>query len=79
MRRARFYVILVLAVNISLNTTISYAFNISQLIYKIPLRFSNDNSTWTNPEPYTPVKLWRLTAGDGKKTIYVKFSDRTEA
>jgi hypothetical protein len=37
--------------------------------------FSNDNATWTDPEPYTVRKNWALLPGDGTKRVYVKFSD----
>ncbi len=40
------------------------------------MRFSNDNGTWSNPEPYTAAKNWALSPGDGTKTVYVQFSDR---
>jgi hypothetical protein len=37
---------------------------------------SNDGVFDTEiPEPYATSKTWTLTAGDGKKTVYVKFKD----
>jgi len=40
------------------------------------MQFSNDNSTWSNPESYySAIKNWTLSSGDGKKTVYVKFKD----
>jgi len=39
------------------------------------MKFSNDNVTYTPPEPYATTKSWTLTSGDGTKTVYVKFAD----
>jgi hypothetical protein len=39
------------------------------------VRFSNDNSTWTQWEGYTPTKAWNLLMGEGLKTVYVQFRD----
>ncbi len=42
------------------------------------MQFSNDNSNWSFPEPYSPTKSWSLTSGDGSKTVYVKFKDTAD-
>jgi len=39
------------------------------------MQFSNDGVNWSVPEIYSPTKIWELTADDGEKTVYVKFSD----
>ena len=39
------------------------------------MQFSNDNVTYSTPEPYATTKSWTLTSGDGPKTVYVKFKD----
>ena len=39
------------------------------------MKFSNDNATWSNPEAVNSAKSWGLSAGDGPKTVYVKYSD----
>ena len=39
------------------------------------MQFSNDNVTWSNPAAYSVTKTWTLTAGDGEKTVYVKYRD----
>ena len=36
------------------------------------MRFSNDNSTWSEWETYASTKAWTLTAGDGNKTVYAQ-------
>ena len=36
------------------------------------MRFSNDNSTWSNWEPYASSKTWTLQGGNGQKTVYVQ-------
>ncbi len=37
------------------------------------MQFSNDNSTWSMVEAFTPAKTWQLSPGDGRKTVYAKF------
>ena len=39
------------------------------------MKFSNDNVTWTTPEPFATARNYVLTFGDGTKTVYVKFMD----
>ncbi len=40
------------------------------------MQFKNDNSTsWSTPETYAITKAWTLSAGDGTKTVYIKFKD----
>ncbi|MFC1745608.1 hypothetical protein ACFL35_16575 [Candidatus Riflebacteria bacterium] len=39
------------------------------------MQFSNDGSTWSQFETYQTSKIWELTAGDGTKTVYVRFRD----
>lgn len=40
------------------------------------MQFSNDGVTWSAPEPYGTVKAgWTLSAGDGPKTVYVRYRD----
>ena len=39
------------------------------------MTFSNDNQEWSDPEPYTVIKMWTLTPDKGDKTVYVKFRD----
>ena len=39
------------------------------------MRFSNDNSTWSDWEPYTTSKTWNLQGADGQKTVIVQFKD----
>ncbi|MFA5143183.1 MAG: glucoamylase family protein [Candidatus Omnitrophota bacterium] len=41
------------------------------------MKFSNDNSTWSTPEGYATTKAWTLASGDGVKTVYVKYSDKS--
>ncbi len=38
-------------------------------------RFSNNNVNWSGWESYTGNKVWRLSGGDGLKTVYVQFRD----
>ncbi|MBI3319829.1 MAG: fibronectin type III domain-containing protein [Candidatus Omnitrophica bacterium] len=39
------------------------------------MQCSNDNVTYSAPEAYAPTKAWIVAAGDGPKTVYVKFKD----
>ncbi|MFH0790496.1 MAG: PKD domain-containing protein [Candidatus Omnitrophota bacterium] len=39
------------------------------------MRFSNDGSTWSNPEDYALSNSYVLLTGDGTKIVYVKFKD----
>ncbi len=41
------------------------------------MQFSTDGRSWTPPEPYRPTRTWELTGGDGVKTIFVRFRDRS--
>ncbi|MFZ2446551.1 MAG: glycoside hydrolase domain-containing protein, partial [Syntrophobacteraceae bacterium] len=40
------------------------------------MRFSNDGTTWSDPEPYGVSKSWTLSEGDEFKTVFVKFIDK---
>ncbi len=37
------------------------------------MRFSNDNSSWSNWEPYASSKTWTLQDGTGQKTVFAQF------
>jgi len=39
------------------------------------MRFSNDNVTWSDWEPYTTSKSWTLLTGDGLKGVTVQYKD----
>jgi hypothetical protein len=39
------------------------------------MQFSNDGITYSPIENYATTKAWDLTAGEGQKTVYVKFKD----
>jgi hypothetical protein len=39
------------------------------------VRFSNSNPDWTEWETYAPEKAWKLTDGNGYKTVHVQFRD----
>ena len=39
------------------------------------MSFSNDNQIWSDPEPYTTLKMWTLLPGEGEKAVYVTFCD----
>ena len=39
------------------------------------MTFSNDNEDWSDLEPYMTTKMWRLSPGEGEKTVYAIFRD----
>jgi YD repeat-containing protein len=39
------------------------------------MQFSNDNVTYSTPEPYATSKAWGMSSGDGTKSVYAKFKD----
>lgn len=39
------------------------------------IRFSNDNTSWSNWENSAATKLWNLSSGDGDKTVFCQVSD----
>jgi len=42
------------------------------------MKFSNNGSTWSTPEPYAISKAWALSSGSGTKKVYVKFKDNSD-
>jgi hypothetical protein len=40
------------------------------------MKFSVDNINWSSPEAYNAQKSWVLTAGEGTKKVYARFSDK---
>ena len=43
----------------------------------LEMRLSNDGTSWTSWEPFTPRRRWRLTSGEGEKTIWVEMRERS--
>ncbi len=41
------------------------------------MSFSANGTTWSTAETYAATKTWTFPAGDGSKTVYVKFQDKT--
>lgn len=39
------------------------------------MQFSNDNVTYSTPEPFASTKVWTLSPGSGVKTVYIKLRD----
>ncbi len=42
---------------------------------KVKMKLSNDNISWSAPEDVATTKAWKLTTGDGQKTVYVQLID----
>jgi len=56
---------------VTLNLSATDASGISQM------SFSSDNITYTTPQTYGANKSWTFSTGDGNKTVYVKFLDKS--
>ena len=39
------------------------------------MQLSNDNVTFTPPEPFAATRTWTLAGGDATKTVYVRYLD----
>lgn len=40
------------------------------------MQFSNDNTNWSEPEPFVQTKVdWELSPGDGVKIVYARFAN----
>jgi hypothetical protein len=57
------------------STSVVLTLNASDANGVISMCFSNDGTAYTGWETFSTVKSWILTAGDGIKTVYVKFKD----
>ncbi len=44
--------------------------------WEVTMMFSNDEKVWSPAEPFSNNRTYLLSAGDGRKTIYVRFQDR---
>jgi len=40
------------------------------------MQLSNDNATFTSPEPFVGTRTWTLASGDATKTVYVRYLDK---
>ena len=59
------------------NTVVTLSLSAIDPVGVTSMQFSNDNITYSAEEPFLSTKLWTLTAGDGLKTVYVRFRDKT--
>ncbi|MBI4769899.1 MAG: hypothetical protein HY784_05650, partial [Chloroflexi bacterium] len=41
----------------------------------VTMQFSNDGTNWSAYEPFSLGKIWVLPAGDGAKTVFVRYKD----
>jgi hypothetical protein len=55
------------AVNVTLITT-----DTNSIDY---MRFSNDNSAWSNWQPFANATTWTLSSSDETKTVYAQYND----
>jgi FtsP/CotA-like multicopper oxidase with cupredoxin domain len=57
------------------NPNVTLAINATDATSVVKMRFSNDGVTYSADEPYGTAKNWILSAGDGVKTVFVRFTD----
>jgi len=57
------------------NRTVTLTLSASDASGVSQMQLSNDDATYTPAEAYITSKEWTLTAGDGIKTVYVKYKD----
>ncbi|UJS17063.1 MAG: Ig-like domain-containing protein [Candidatus Jettenia sp.] len=58
------------------STTVSLSLSVSDAESVVGMQFSNDGTTWTAEDTYTTTKdSWELAAGDGTKTVSVRYKD----
>ncbi len=50
-----------------------------QAVWAKQMRFSEDNTNWTDYEPWAATKRYTLASGAGVKTIYVQLANGTAA
>jgi FtsP/CotA-like multicopper oxidase with cupredoxin domain len=58
-------------------TTVTLTPNAVDPVGIATMQFSNDGIVFSAEEPYATAKIWQLTPGDGVKTVYVRFRDRS--
>lgn len=57
------------------NPAVTLTLSCSDNVVCSQMQSSNDNITYSTPEPYGTTKSWTLSAGEGTKTVYAKFKD----
>lgn len=66
----------IISISTTLTSTITLTLSATDEISGVAqMRFSNDNSTWSNWEPYQTTKTWTFREGDSLKTVSVQFSN----
>jgi large repetitive protein len=56
------------------STTLSLI-NVASDASTVNMSFSEDTITWTTPEPFANSKVFTVSAGEGKKTVYMRVVD----
>src|SRR6185369_16390932 len=59
------------------STAVTLNLNASDAAGVATMQFSNNGVNFTAEEPYVSTKSWTLDAGNGLKTVYVRFRDGT--
>jgi FtsP/CotA-like multicopper oxidase with cupredoxin domain/ketosteroid isomerase-like protein len=59
------------------STTVTLTLNATDPVGVATMQFSNDGVNFTPEETYAATKAWTLPSGDGLKTVYVRFRDKT--
>jgi len=58
-------------------TQVTLTLSASDPVGVATMQFSNDGTNYSAEEPYATSKSWTLPLGDGAKTVYVRFRDKT--
>ena len=62
-------------VNITINNGAEYTKSTDVILnltsYLKYMSFRNENNNWSDWELFTPERSWKLSSGDGKKTVYI--------
>ncbi|WP_409179219.1 Ig-like domain-containing protein [Brevibacillus fortis] len=57
------------------NQDVTLQIDATDVSSKVKMKLSNDNITWSAPEDVATTKAWKLTNGDGQKTVYLQLID----
>ncbi|EJL21040.1 Ig-like domain-containing protein [Brevibacillus sp. BC25] len=57
------------------NQDVTLQIDATDVSSKVKMKLSNDNISWSAPEDVATTKVWKLTNGDGQKTVYVQLID----
>jgi large repetitive protein len=60
------------------NQDVTLQIDATDVSSKVKMKLSNDNISWSAPEDVATNKSWKLTNGDGQKTVYLQLIDEAD-